>query len=76
MLKKVVSLGGMFGIGWSELAIIFIIVLVLFGPAKAQEILRAIGKGVKEFKDALTAVPQNKESATTNADHSDRDHED
>lgn len=46
----------MFGIGWGELALIFIIILVLFGPKQAQGIFKAFGKGLQEFKDAMSSV--------------------
>ncbi len=32
--------------------IIFIVVLLLFGGKKIPELMRGLGKGVKEFKDA------------------------
>jgi len=49
----------MFGIGWGELALIFIIILVLFGPQKAQGIFRAFGKGLQEFKGAMSSLNMN-----------------
>ncbi|ALO17188.1 Sec-independent protein translocase subunit TatA/TatB [Salinivirga cyanobacteriivorans] len=39
-------------IGGPELIIIAIIILVLFGGRKIPELMRGLGKGVKEFKDA------------------------
>lgn len=45
----------MFGIGFSELLILAIIALLVFGPKKLPEIGSAVGKGMKEFKDALNA---------------------
>ena len=39
-------------IGGQELIIIAIIVLILFGGRKIPELMRGLGKGVKEFKDA------------------------
>ncbi len=41
-------------IGGPELIIIAIIILVLFGGRKIPELMRGLGKGVKEFKDAST----------------------
>ena len=40
------------GIGFSELIIILIIVLILYGPGKLPEIGKALGKGIREFKRA------------------------
>ena len=39
-------------IGGPEIMIIAIIILVLFGGRKIPELMRGLGKGVKEFKDA------------------------
>lgn len=40
------------GLGMQELIIILVIVLLLFGGRKLPELMRGLGKGVKEFKDA------------------------
>ena len=42
----------MFNIGPWELALIFLIVLLLFGAKRLPEIARSLGKAVKEFKKA------------------------
>ncbi len=39
-------------IGPTEIIIIAIIVLLLFGGRKIPELMRGLGKGMKEFKDA------------------------
>lgn len=44
------------GIGASELILILIIALILFGPGKLPEIGKALGRGVRDFKDALNGV--------------------
>ena len=43
-----------FGIGWPELTIVLVIVLVLFGASRVPEVGGAIGKGIKEFRRAVT----------------------
>ena len=40
----------MIGLGWQELAIVLVIVVIVFGAGKLPEIGGALGKGIKEFK--------------------------
>ena len=42
-------------IGWQQVLIIAIIILVLFGGKKIPEMMKGVGKGTKEFKDATKA---------------------
>ena len=44
----------MFGLGASELVIILIIVLVLFGGSKLPQIGKGIGEAIRNFKKAST----------------------
>lgn len=37
-------------LGWQELVIILVIVVIIFGVGKLPEIGGALGKGIKEFK--------------------------
>ncbi len=41
------------GIGWSEVVLILVVVFILFGAKKFPEVMRSLGKGVKEFKRTL-----------------------
>ena len=41
------------GIGTSEILLIVLAILLLFGGKKLPELMRGMGKGVKEFKDAM-----------------------
>lgn len=40
------------GIGIKEVLVILLIVLLLFGGKKIPELMRGLGRGMKEFKDA------------------------
>ncbi len=46
----------MFGIGIPELVVILIVGLVIFGPGKLPEVGRAVGKGLREFRKASSAL--------------------
>lgn len=39
-------------IGWNEGLVIVLILLILFGGRKIPELMRGLGSGIKEFKDA------------------------
>jgi len=42
----------MFGLGWTEMAIILGIALIVLGPTKLPELARSLGKGIREFRKA------------------------
>lgn len=46
----------MFGLGAPELLLILIIALVVFGPGKLPTIGSALGKSLREFKEAVNAA--------------------
>lgn len=41
------------GLGMGELLLIVLVVLIFFGGKKLPELMRGLGRGVKEFKDAV-----------------------
>ena len=41
------------GLGTTEIVLIVLLVLIFFGAAKIPQLMRGIGRGVKEFKDAV-----------------------
>ena len=48
------------GLGATEIIIILVVVLLLFGGKKIPELMRGLGRGIKEFKTA-----QNGEDSTS-----------
>ena len=48
-------------LGFGELVLIFMIVLVLFGAKKLPEAGAGLGKALRSFKDALTTPSDSKE---------------
>lgn len=45
-------LGILGGLGGTEIIVILIIILLLFGGKKIPELMKGLGQGMKEFKDA------------------------
>ncbi|MCA9789655.1 MAG: twin-arginine translocase TatA/TatE family subunit [Cyanobacteria bacterium HKST-UBA06] len=43
-------------VGTTEIVLVFIVILILFGPGKLPEVFKAMGKGVRQFKDAAAGA--------------------
>jgi sec-independent protein translocase protein TatA len=54
----------MFGLHWTYLIIIFVVVLIIFGPGRLPELGGAIGKAMREFRKATTELTNEVTSAT------------
>ena len=48
------------GIGTGEILLIVLAILLIFGGKKIPELMRGMGKGVKEFKDAMNEPTETK----------------
>jgi sec-independent protein translocase protein TatA len=46
----------MFGLGGTEMILIGLAILLLFGGKKIPELMRGIGQGMREFNDAKKSV--------------------
>jgi sec-independent protein translocase protein TatA len=55
----------MFGLGYQELLIILVIVLVLFGANRLPELARSLGSSVKEFKKGVTEAQKDESAGTS-----------
>src|SRR5436305_13701358 len=44
--------GLMGSLGFSEILVIFVVALLVFGPKKLPELGKSLGKGIREFKKA------------------------
>ncbi len=51
-------------IGTTEIIIILILVLLLFGGRKIPELMKGLGKGVKSFKDGMNGVDDDPNALT------------
>ena len=52
-------------LGTGEIVIIAIVVLLLFGGKKIPELMKGIGKGVKNFKDGVKGLEDDIKLADT-----------
>ena len=43
-------------LGWPEIVMILVVVLILFGAKKLPELAKGLGSGIKEFKKATKDV--------------------
>jgi sec-independent protein translocase protein TatA len=62
-MTQALILGMLGGLGAPEIIIILVIILLLFGGKKIPELMKGLGKGMKEFKDA------SKGESSTNGDN-------
>lgn len=53
-------------LGTQEIILIVIAILILFGGRKIPELMRGLGKGIREFNDAKSNVRKEIEDSTTN----------
>ena len=53
-------------IGTTEIIVIAAVVLLIFGGKKVPELMRGLGKGVKEFKDGLQDIKQETNTGDAN----------
>jgi sec-independent protein translocase protein TatA len=42
-------------VGWEEVLLILIIILILFGPKRLPALAKAIGNSVKEYRKAVSS---------------------
>ncbi len=53
----------MFGLGTTELIIILVLVLIIFGAGKLPQVGGAMGKGLRNFKDGMKDDMKEKQDA-------------
>ena len=57
-------------LGWPELLLIALVILLLFGAKRIPELMNSLGKGVKSFKQGINEIDEqiNKADETVNKD--------
>ena len=55
------------GVGFQEILLIVLFVLIFFGAKKIPEFMKGLGKGVREFKDSMNDVKRDLEDTSRDA---------
>ena len=58
----------MFGLGPTELILIVLVIVLLFGARRIPELMRGLGSGIREFKQAASDSGDKSEK-NSSADH-------
>ena len=62
----------MFGLGVGEIVVILVVALIFIGPKKLPGLAKGLGKGVREFQNALGGITDQIKNPSSNSDQSDR----
>ena len=55
-MGHIMTIPFLIGIGCQEIALIFLVLLLLFGAKRLPELASGLGKGIREFKGAVMYV--------------------
>jgi len=48
----------MFGLGFTELVVLLVVVLLLFGPSRLPQLMESIGKSIQSLRKGLREPPE------------------
>ena len=54
----------MFNLGFPEMVLLFVIVILIFGTSRLPELGRGIGEGIRNFKKSLRDVEEEEKKKT------------
>ena len=58
----------MFDVGPTELIIVLVIVILLFGPGRLGKIMGELGSGIRSFKESFSSEEKSEAATDTKAD--------
>jgi sec-independent protein translocase protein TatA len=58
----------MFGLGWQEMLVILLVILLLFGAKRLPDIAKGLGKGIREFKGAVKETQKEIQNSMDDSD--------
>ena len=62
----------MFGLGGSEIGLVFLIVLLIFGPSQIPKMARGLGQALREFRKAQREITDEVNREDPPADKADK----
>ncbi len=57
-----------FNLGYGEILLIFLVILLLFGAKRLPELAKGLGQGIREFKGAVDGAKKEIEDASKQVD--------
>lgn len=57
-----------FNLGYGEILLIFLVILLLFGAKRLPELAKGLGQGIREFKGAVDGAKKEIEDASKKVD--------
>jgi sec-independent protein translocase protein TatA len=54
----------MFDIGWPELLIVLVVVVLVFGPGRLSKTMSELGKGIRSFRDSFSSSEDKSDSVS------------
>jgi sec-independent protein translocase protein TatA len=55
----------MFDIGWPELLIVLVVVILVFGPGRLSKTMSELGKGIRSFRDSFSGSEEEKSDSVS-----------
>ena len=56
----------MLDVGWPELLIVLIVVVLIFGPGRLAKTMGELAKGIRSFRDSVTSEENSDSTSDTN----------
>jgi len=54
----------MFDIGWPELLIVLVLIVLIFGPGRLSKTMSELGKGFRSFRDTFSSDEEKSDSVS------------
>jgi len=58
----------MLGVGWPELLIVLVVVVLILGPGRLAKTMGELAKGIRSFRDSVTSKEDSDSVSDSNPD--------